>query len=83
MLAIWGCSEIESFPEGGLPSKVEQLEIGECKLVARWREWGIQALSCLGQFYYFTDDASELESFADDRLLPSILNFFKSIGYNI
>ncbi|KAH0746905.1 hypothetical protein KY285_008562 [Solanum tuberosum] len=42
------CPEIESFPEGGLPFNLQQLEIRHCmKLVNGRKEWRLQRLPCL------------------------------------
>ncbi|KAH0777321.1 hypothetical protein KY290_008732 [Solanum tuberosum] len=42
------CPEIESFPEGGLPFNLQQLEIDFCKkLVNGRKEWHLQRLPCL------------------------------------
>ncbi|KAH0777316.1 hypothetical protein KY290_008727 [Solanum tuberosum] len=42
------CPEIESFPEGGLPFNLQQLQIDYCKkLVNGRKEWHLQRLPCL------------------------------------
>ncbi|CBI33201.3 unnamed protein product, partial [Vitis vinifera] len=48
-LHISSCPEIDSFPEGGLPTNLSKLSIiGNCsKLVANQMEWGLQTLPFL------------------------------------
>ena len=42
------CPEIDSFPEGGLPTNLSELHIRNCnKLVANRMEWGLQTLPFL------------------------------------
>ncbi|KAL7204316.1 hypothetical protein ACSBR2_017397 [Camellia fascicularis] len=79
-LYIWNSPEIESFPEGGLPSNLRRLEIWGCKkLVDRRREWGLQRLPSLTHFlfgggkYEEEDDDDVLESFLEEALLPPTL----------
>ncbi|XP_052193110.1 putative disease resistance RPP13-like protein 1 [Diospyros lotus] len=75
-LIIHDCPELESFPEGGLPSNLRRLEMGNCKkLVARRREWGIQTLSSLQHFGISNEE--ELESFPDEGLLPPTLTWLE------
>ncbi|CAN4119207.1 unnamed protein product [Withania somnifera] len=48
ILELWNCSEIESFPEGGLPFHLQALRIGNCeKLVNNRNEWRLERLPCL------------------------------------
>ncbi|PON74390.1 LRR domain containing protein [Parasponia andersonii] len=47
-LEIDGCPEIESFPQGGLPSKLEGLRIRNCsKLLAQHGHWDFEGLNSL------------------------------------
>ncbi|PON74395.1 LRR domain containing protein [Parasponia andersonii] len=47
-LEIDGCPEIESFPEGGLPSKLKGLRIRNCsKLLAQHGHWDFEGLTSL------------------------------------
>ncbi|KAI8024734.1 putative disease resistance protein [Camellia lanceoleosa] len=94
-LIIWNCPEIESFPEGGLPSNLRQLQIWGCKkLVDCRREWGLQRLPSLREFTfgggkYKEEDDTVLESFLEEALLPltltslliKYLKNLKSINY--
>ncbi|PSS24429.1 Disease resistance RPP13-like protein [Actinidia chinensis var. chinensis] len=72
-LELRNCPEIESFPDGGLPSNLRELRISNCKkLVDRQREWGLQRLPSLGQFT-LKDDEDVGDSFPEEGLLPSTL----------
>ncbi|XP_075095575.1 putative disease resistance RPP13-like protein 1 [Nicotiana tabacum] len=54
------CPEIESFPEGGLPSNLQVLQISGCKkLVNGRKEWGLQRLSCLTVLNIIHDGSDE------------------------
>ncbi|THF96903.1 hypothetical protein TEA_024241 [Camellia sinensis var. sinensis] len=82
-LELMDCSEIECFPESGLPSSLDSLEIENCsKLTARRREWDLQRLPSLRHFRLagehvrnwgqsFPEDG--VESFPEEGLLPSTL----------
>ncbi|XP_028127019.1 putative disease resistance protein At3g14460 [Camellia sinensis] len=74
-LRIWNCPGLESFPEGGLPSSLHSLVIGNCaKLVAQRREWGLQRLPSLTRFLISGEYVEDvLESFPEEGLLPSNL----------
>ncbi|CAL5361710.1 unnamed protein product [Camellia sinensis] len=79
-LELYDCPEIESFPEGGLPSSLHSLEIRNCgKLTARRREWDLQRLPSLRHFRlvgeYWRQFCPEdgVESFPEEGLLPSTL----------
>ncbi|WMV56340.1 hypothetical protein MTR67_049725 [Solanum verrucosum] len=55
-LYLGNCSEIESFPEGGLPFNLQVLEISNCKkLVNGRKEWHLQRLSCLRNLTIYHD----------------------------
>ena len=72
-LNLWDCPELESFPEGGLPSNLQILEINWCdKLFLRRMEWGLQSLHSLREiriWYY----GGEVGSFPEEALLPPSL----------
>ncbi|KAL3354716.1 hypothetical protein AABB24_019054 [Solanum stoloniferum] len=45
---LFNCPEVEFFPEGGLPSNLQVLQIVNCKkLVIGRKEWHLQRLPCL------------------------------------
>ncbi|XP_057497633.1 putative disease resistance protein At3g14460 [Actinidia eriantha] len=72
-LELANCPEIESFPDGGLPSNLRELGISNCKkLVDRRREWGLQRLHSLRHFHLGSDEDVG-DSFPEDGLLPSTL----------
>ncbi|CAI0461928.1 unnamed protein product [Linum tenue] len=71
-LTVGQCPEIECFPEGGLPSKLQILKICACdKLVAGHMQWNLQSLPSL--LYFSIDSNKELESFPEETLLPCTL----------
>ena len=72
ILSIRFCPELESFPDGGLPSSLNSLEIYSCKkLVTSRLGWGLQALPSLRSFCIRGSEISE--SFPERELLPSSL----------
>uniref|UniRef100_A0A2N9G466 NB-ARC domain-containing protein n=1 Tax=Fagus sylvatica TaxID=28930 RepID=A0A2N9G466_FAGSY len=72
-LSICFCPELESFPDGGLPSSLNSLEIFFCeKLIARRRGWGLQGLPSLRSFC-IRGKCENGESFPERALLPSSL----------
>ncbi|KAF7138216.1 hypothetical protein RHSIM_Rhsim07G0209700 [Rhododendron simsii] len=80
-LKLRDCPEIESFSEGGLPSKLGYLDIRDCtKLVGGRRDWGLQTLPSLGTLYLYGESEDALESFPEEGLLPSTLKFL-CFGY--
>ncbi|KAE9458868.1 hypothetical protein C3L33_09228, partial [Rhododendron williamsianum] len=73
-LSLWDCPEIESFPEGGLPSELGSLSIGKCKkLVGGRRDWVLQTLPSLRTLYLCSESEDVSESFPEEGLLPSTL----------
>ncbi|CAL5381766.1 unnamed protein product [Camellia sinensis] len=78
-LELSDCPEIESFPEGGLPSNLSSLEIRNCsKLTARRREWNLQRLPSLRHFtltgeYNMSFPEDGMDFFPEEWLLPSTL----------
>ena len=72
-LELCYCPELESFPEGGLPSNLQILEIGSCdKLFLRRREWGLQSLHSLREII-IRYHGREVGSFPEEASLPSSL----------
>uniref|UniRef100_A0A2N9GJI5 Disease resistance RPP13-like protein 1 n=1 Tax=Fagus sylvatica TaxID=28930 RepID=A0A2N9GJI5_FAGSY len=72
-LSICFCPELQSFPDGGLPSSLNSLEIFFCdKLIARRRGWGLQGLPSLRSFC-IRGKCENGESFPERALLPSSL----------
>ena len=75
-LELRWCPELESFPEGGLPSSLESLAIYGCeKLISHRMELGLQGLHSLRSFT-ISDHRKELESFPEEALLPPNLTDF-------
>ncbi|KAF7117145.1 hypothetical protein RHSIM_RhsimUnG0000600 [Rhododendron simsii] len=75
-LKLVDCPEIESFPDGGLPSKIGNLYIRNCKkLVGGRRDWGLQTLPSLTSFVLLGGSEDVLESFPEEGLLPSTLTY--------
>ncbi|XP_002513098.2 putative disease resistance protein At3g14460 [Ricinus communis] len=71
-LQISDCPELELFPAGGLPSKLQSLEIDSCnKLIAGRLGWDLQLLPSLSHFRIGMND--DVESFPEKTLLPSSL----------
>ncbi|KAM4082177.1 hypothetical protein ACJW30_11G151000 [Castanea mollissima] len=75
-LMLFKCPELESFPEGSLPSNLVTLNIALCdKLFSRRMEWGLQGLHSLKQFKIWIGN-EKVESFPDEALLPPTLTEF-------
>ncbi|KAF2323760.1 hypothetical protein GH714_036847 [Hevea brasiliensis] len=75
-LRLGECPKLESFPEGGLPFKLEYLEISFCeKLIASRPQWKMQTLPHLA--YFSIDRCEDVESFPEEMLLPSTLTSLK------
>ncbi|XP_028944082.2 putative disease resistance protein At3g14460 [Malus domestica] len=76
-LFIFESPELESFPEGGLPSKFRSLEIWSCKkLMANRMRWGLQTLTSLKHLAVNFSECEEeeiVESFPEEGLLPTTL----------
>ncbi|KAJ7003132.1 hypothetical protein NC653_008388 [Populus alba x Populus x berolinensis] len=71
-LSIEDCPELESFPEGGLPSKLQSLNVQNCKkLIDSRKHWGLQSLLSLSKFRIGYNE--DVESFPEEMLLPSTL----------
>ncbi|KAM5585639.1 putative disease resistance RPP13-like protein 1 [Rosa sericea] len=70
------CPELESFPEGGLPSKLKYLYIWRCKkLIGNRMQWGLPTLTSL-EFLWVDLRGCEqvVDSFPDEGLLPPTLS---------
>ncbi|KAH0746957.1 hypothetical protein KY285_008614 [Solanum tuberosum] len=71
-LNLENCPEIESFPEGGLPFNLQQLEIKDCKkLVNGRKEWHLQRLPCLTELWISHDGSDEEIVGGENWELPS------------
>nr|XP_048318264.1 putative disease resistance protein At3g14460 [Ziziphus jujuba var. spinosa]XP_048318265.1 putative disease resistance protein At3g14460 [Ziziphus jujuba var. spinosa] len=85
-LEISDCPEVESFPDGGLPSNLRELHVHNCsKLIADRMKWNLQKLQALGWFAIKDDDEREgesagVESFPEEGLLPSTLEYLEILG---
>ncbi|XP_050159147.1 putative disease resistance protein At3g14460 isoform X2 [Malus sylvestris] len=76
-LRVVGCPEVESFPQGGLPSNLQDLSF-ECrrKLAANRSLWGLTRLNSLRKLdIVFTEEGGEEMgcSFLEEGLLPATL----------
>ncbi|KAB1226968.1 hypothetical protein CJ030_MR1G002513 [Morella rubra] len=72
-LRVSDCPEIESFPEGGLPSKLSVIWIMNCdKLFANRMGWGLQTLTFV-RHVSIAYDYGTIVSFPEMGLLPSNL----------
>ncbi|CBI17756.3 unnamed protein product, partial [Vitis vinifera] len=78
-LYISNCPEIDSFPEGGLPTNLSSLYIMNCnKLLACRMEWGLQTLPFLRTLQIA---GYEKERFPEERFLPSTLTSLGIRGF--
>jgi hypothetical protein len=72
-IKLINCPRIESFSEGGLPSKVKSMDVKGCdKLFARRAGWGLQKLPSL-RYFSVGGKSEDVESFPEPWLLPSCL----------
>jgi hypothetical protein len=79
-LDIAYCPEVESFLEGGLPSKLNSIDIRGCeKLIASRMGWGFQNLPVLKHFSIGKN--KDLESFPVAQLLPTSLTYLSIFGF--
>ncbi|XP_037494820.1 putative disease resistance RPP13-like protein 1 [Jatropha curcas] len=79
-LRLYHCAELMSFPEGGLPLKLQSLQIHHCnKLFAGRLHWELQRLPSLSQFLIGTIE--DVESFPQDTLLPSTITSLTISSY--
>ncbi|XP_028802646.1 putative disease resistance protein RGA4 [Neltuma alba] len=73
-LRIRDCPQMESLPEGGLPSKLTHLSISKCpKLFACRMQWGLHDYDFLRELSIIGDDV--VESLPKPGLLPTSLTF--------
>ncbi|TQE00545.1 hypothetical protein C1H46_013789 [Malus baccata] len=76
-LKVFGCPEVESFPQGGLPSNLQHLSFECCrKLAANRSLWGLTRLNSLRYLnIFFTEEGGEEMrcSFPEEGLLPATL----------
>ncbi|XP_024634411.1 putative disease resistance protein At3g14460 [Medicago truncatula] len=73
-LYLSDCTELESFPRGGLPSHLRNLVIWNCpKLIASREEWGLFQLNSLTSLNIRDHDFENVESFPEENLLPPTL----------
>ncbi|KAJ7982306.1 Disease resistance protein [Quillaja saponaria] len=79
ILWLVDCPLVESFPEGGLPSKLKELHISGCsKLIASRMDWGLCRLHSLDMFDVSCED-DNVESFPEKGLLPTSLRVLRSL----
>ncbi|KAG7945832.1 hypothetical protein I3843_14G008500 [Carya illinoinensis] len=80
-LELINCPEVESFPEGGLPSNLKQIVIYRCKkLIANWKGWGLQILPSL-EWLDIGGESENVESFPGELLLPTTLTNLKILSF--
>ena len=73
-LWIVDCPELESFPEGGLPSELSSLYIRSCKkLTANRMQWGLGRLTSLVDLALSFEECEEVGAFPEEGLLPPSL----------
>ncbi|KAG2675063.1 hypothetical protein I3760_13G166900 [Carya illinoinensis] len=83
LLHLNNCPEVESFPEGGLPSKLVLIDIKNCdKLFASRRGWGLQNLPSL-QVIGIGGNYKDVDSFPEAGLLPTSLKYLYIGGFPI
>ncbi|XP_059435025.1 putative disease resistance RPP13-like protein 1 [Corylus avellana] len=69
-LQIVGCTKVELFPLGGLPSNLKSVSIVDCdNLVAGRMEWGLQKLPFLKSLF-ICGEKGDAKSFLEVGLLP-------------
>ncbi|BBH05177.1 NB-ARC domain-containing disease resistance protein [Prunus dulcis] len=72
---ITECPELESFPDGGLPSKLKSLRIESCrKLIANRMQWALGRLTSLRDLRVDFNECGEVDSFPEEGLLPTTLS---------
>ena len=77
-LTVYSCPEIDSVPEGGLPTSLSQLCISNCnKLMSCPMELGLHTLSCLRSLEIEGHKEQRLESFPVEWFLPSTLTHLR------
>lgn len=74
-LRIEDCPEVESFPEGGLPSNLNLISILSCdKLIASCKEWDLQQLPSVRKLS-ISGKSEDVRSFPEEGFLPINLTF--------
>ncbi|GAU20899.1 hypothetical protein TSUD_120910 [Trifolium subterraneum] len=77
-LRLFDCPQMESFPRGGLPSKLWKLGISNCpKLIGSREEWGLFQLNSLNWLIINDHKFENVESFPEENLLPPTLEFLE------
>ncbi|KAF2299632.1 hypothetical protein GH714_001681 [Hevea brasiliensis] len=78
-LVLWGCSQLKSLPEGGLPSKFHSLYIHNCNKVVD----GLMQLDLrlLPLFQELTVGGSNYVELPEETLLPSTLTFLRLLDH--
>nr|XP_048318627.1 putative disease resistance protein At3g14460 [Ziziphus jujuba var. spinosa] len=82
-LEISNCPELESFPEGDLPSNLNELWVMNCpKLIAQRMKWNLHALQALKDFSIGDEcGGGGVELFPEEGLLPSTLSSLRIIDF--
>ncbi|KAL6192874.1 hypothetical protein ACLB2K_033960 [Fragaria x ananassa] len=81
MLSLHDCPELESFPEGGLPSKLGDLYIWRCKKLSGSRmQWGLPTLTSLRFLTVDFEGCEQVDSFPDEGRLPTTLSQLRIKG---
>ncbi|KAJ7982360.1 NBS-LRR disease resistance-like protein [Quillaja saponaria] len=78
------CLLLESFPKGGLPSKLNFLAIHNCtRLIASRMDWGFNRLYSV-EYFSISGVNENFESFPEEGLLPtSLCTFVLSKCWNL
>ncbi|XP_059446574.1 putative disease resistance protein At3g14460 [Corylus avellana] len=80
-LYIEYCPEVESFPEGRLPSNLNIIYISNCeKLFARRMRWDLRNLPSV-KIFEVIGKSEDVESFPDEGLLPTTLTRLHIEGF--
>jgi hypothetical protein len=75
------CSEVEWFPERGLPSNLKSINIyASDKVIAGWMGGGLQNLSFLGHLA-ISGNSKDVESLLEALLLPTSLTSLSISGF--
>ncbi|KAK2440078.1 putative disease resistance RPP13 protein [Trifolium repens] len=73
-LCLYDFPQLESFPRGGLPSNLRELEISNCpKLIGSREQWGLFQLNSLNRLIITDHEFENVESFPEENLLPLTL----------
>ncbi|CAK7336564.1 unnamed protein product [Dovyalis caffra] len=75
-LSLADLPEVESFPESGLPAKLQSLSIWSCnKLIAGRMQWNLHSHPSLSRLEISMNEG--VESFPEDNMLPSTLTYLE------